>query len=76
LDLNENLNELEKNNFQSPVHVMNEEAKHQKGQQEKLEVKLQNVKQQLGAVPSSGEAGSFLEDGIVDLADSIWFAWL
>ncbi|CAN6361616.1 unnamed protein product [Urochloa humidicola] len=65
-DLEDTVRELEKK-----MHIMNEEAKHQRRQQRKIEVELQNVKQQLGAVPSSGEAGSFLEDGIVDLADSI-----
>ncbi|CAL4970403.1 unnamed protein product [Urochloa decumbens] len=65
-DLEDTVHELEKK-----MHIMNEEAKHQRRQQEKIEVELQNVKQQLEAVPSSGEAGSFLEDGIVDLADSI-----
>ncbi|CAL4891320.1 unnamed protein product [Urochloa decumbens] len=65
-DLEDTVRELEKK-----MHIMNEEAKHQRRQQEKIEAELQNVKQQLEAVPSSGEAGSFLEDGIVDLADSI-----
>ncbi|CAN6334722.1 unnamed protein product [Urochloa humidicola] len=65
-DLEDTVRELEKK-----MHIMNEEAKQQRRQQEKIEVELQNVKQQSGAVPSSGEAGSFLEDGIVDLADSI-----
>ncbi|CAL4898210.1 unnamed protein product [Urochloa decumbens] len=65
-DLEDTVRELEKK-----MHIMNEEAKHQRRQQEKIEAELQNVKQQLEAVPSSGEAGSFLDDGIVDLADSI-----
>ncbi|CAL4905533.1 unnamed protein product [Urochloa decumbens] len=65
-DLEDTVRELEK-----MMHIMNEESKHQRRQQEKIEVELQNVKQQLGDVPSSGEAGSVLEDGIVHLADSI-----
>lgn len=46
------------------------EVEHQRRQRGKIEVELQNVRQQLRDVPSSGKARSFLEDGIIDLADS------
>jgi hypothetical protein len=52
---------------------MKEEAEHQRRKQIKIEVELQNVRQQLRAVTSSGKAASFLEDG---LADATRFAWL
>jgi hypothetical protein len=58
------------------VNIMKEEAEHQRRQQGKIEVELQNVRQQLRAVTSSGKAGSFLEDGIVDLSNAARFAWL
>jgi hypothetical protein len=55
---------------------MKEEVEHQRRQRGKIEVELQNVRQQLRAVTSSGKVGSFLEDGIVDLADATRFALL
>lgn len=59
--------------YEKKVNIMKEEAEHQRRQQGKIEVELQNVRQQLRAVTSSGKAGSFLEDGIVDLADTTRF---
>lgn len=53
---------------------MEEEAEHQRVQRDKIEAELQNVKLQLQAVTSYGKPGSFLEDGIVDLADTTRFA--
>jgi hypothetical protein len=58
------------------VNIMKEEAEHQRRQRGNIEVELQNVRQQLRAVTSSGKVGSFLEDGIVDLADATRFALL
>lgn len=58
------------------MDIMKEEVEHQRRQRGKIEVELQIVRQQLGDVPSSGKARSFLEDGIIDLADSTRFAWL
>jgi hypothetical protein len=55
------------------VDIMKEEGEHQRRKQIKIEVELQNVRQQLRAVTSSGKAASFLEDG---LADATRFAWL
>lgn len=55
---------------------MKEEAEHQRMQRGKIEAEMQNIRQQLEVVTSSGKAGSFLEDGIVDLADTTRFAWL
>uniref|UniRef100_K3ZFB5 Uncharacterized protein n=1 Tax=Setaria italica TaxID=4555 RepID=K3ZFB5_SETIT len=71
---NEEIKILELSNEDLKVDVnMKEEAEHQRRQQGKIEVELQNVRQQLRAVTSSGKAGSFLEDGIVDLADTTRF---
>ena len=58
------------------MDIMKEEVEHQRRQRGKIGVELQNVRQQLRDVPSSGKARSFLEDGIIDLADSTRFAWL
>ena len=60
----------------SPKMDIMKEVEHQRRQRGKIEVELQIVRQQLGDVPSSGKARSFLEDGIIDLADSTRFAWL
>jgi len=60
----------------SPKMDITKEVEHQRRQRGKIEVELQIVRQQLGDVPSSGKARSFLEDGIIDLADSTRFAWL
>ena len=60
----------------SPKMDIMKEVEHQRRQRGKIEVELQNVRQQLRDVPSSGKARSFLEDGIIDLADSTRFAWL
>nr|CAB3446207.1 unnamed protein product [Digitaria exilis] len=64
-DLRIDVCELEKK-----VNFMEEEAEHQRVQRGKIEAELQNVKLQLQAVTSYGKPGSFLEDGIVDLADT------
>ncbi|KAG2630403.1 hypothetical protein PVAP13_3KG487100 [Panicum virgatum] len=61
--------------LEKKMDIMKEEVEHQRRQRGKIEVELQIVRQQLGDVPSSGKARSFLEDGIIDLADSTRFAW-
>lgn len=45
-------------------------------QREELEVELQKVRQQMSAVPSSGEAGSSVEDKRIDLTESFTYAWI
>ncbi|RLN13189.1 hypothetical protein C2845_PM09G11540 [Panicum miliaceum] len=52
------------------LDIMKEEVEHQRRQRGKIEVELQNVRQQLHDVPSPRKEISFLEDGIVDLVDS------
>ncbi|PAN21620.1 hypothetical protein PAHAL_3G480400 [Panicum hallii] len=56
--------------LEKKMDIMKEEVEHQTRQRGKIEVELQNVRQQLQDVPSSGKERSFLEDGIVDLASS------
>uniref|UniRef100_M8AY61 Kinesin motor domain-containing protein n=1 Tax=Aegilops tauschii TaxID=37682 RepID=M8AY61_AEGTA len=52
------------------VRDIKKEAERQRMQREELEVELQKVRQQMSAVPSSGEAGSSVEDKRIDLTDS------
>jgi hypothetical protein len=58
------------------VDIVKEEAERQRMQREELEVELQKVRQQVLAVPPSGKARRYMEDGMVDLADSSRFVWL
>ncbi|XBI84842.1 hypothetical protein VPH35_093065 [Triticum aestivum] len=55
--------------LEEKVKLLEEEAQQHRRQQEKLEVELQNARQQLLVVPSSGEAKSSLEDRMVDSPD-------
>jgi len=55
------------------VDIVKEEAERQRMQREELEVELQKVRQQMLAVPPSGKARRYMEDGVVDLADSSRF---
>ncbi|XBH89805.1 hypothetical protein VPH35_081626 [Triticum aestivum] len=52
------------------VRDIKKEAERQRMQREELEVELQKVRQQMSAVPSSGEAGSSVEDKRIDLTYS------
>ncbi|XP_066359140.1 kinesin-like protein KIN-12F isoform X1 [Miscanthus floridulus] len=56
--------------LESEVDIVKEEAERQRMQREELEVELQKVRQQMLAVPPSGKARRYMEDGVVDLADS------
>ncbi|WVZ91025.1 hypothetical protein U9M48_037258, partial [Paspalum notatum var. saurae] len=56
--------------LESKVDIVKEEAERQRMQREGLEVELQKVRQQMLAVPSSGKARRYMEDGMVDLHDS------
>ncbi|OQU79460.1 hypothetical protein SORBI_3008G148000 [Sorghum bicolor] len=56
--------------LESEVDIVKEEAERQRMQREELEVELQKVRQQVLAVPPSGKARRYMEDGMVDLADS------
>lgn len=56
------------------MKLLEEEAEQHRRQQEKLEVELQNARQQLLVVPSSREAKSSLEDRMVDSPDPTRFA--
>jgi hypothetical protein len=57
------------------VEIVKEEAERQRMQREELEVELQKVRQQMLAVPPSGKARRYMEDGMIDLADSSRFVW-
>ncbi|KAI4962799.1 hypothetical protein ZWY2020_025328 [Hordeum vulgare] len=52
------------------VRNIKKEVEQQRMQREELEVELQKARQQMSAVPSSGEAGSSMEDKMIDLTDS------
>uniref|UniRef100_A0A804N4S7 Kinesin motor domain-containing protein n=1 Tax=Zea mays TaxID=4577 RepID=A0A804N4S7_MAIZE len=56
--------------LESKVEIVKEEAERQRMQREELEVELQKVRQQMLAVPPSGKARRYMEDGMIDLADS------
>lgn len=58
------------------MDIVKEEAERQRMQREELEVELQKVRQQMLAVPPSGKSRRYMEDGMVDLADSSRFVWL
>lgn len=62
------------NNISLKVRDIKKEAERQRMQREELEVELQKVRQQMSAVPSSGEAGSSVEDKRIDLTDSFRYA--
>ncbi|KAF7075221.1 hypothetical protein CFC21_080011 [Triticum aestivum] len=55
--------------LEEKVKLLEEEAEQLRRQQEKLEMELQNARQQLLLVPSSREAKSSLEDRMVDSPD-------
>lgn len=55
--------------LEEKVKLLEGEAEQHRRQQEKLEVELQNARQQLLVVPSSREAKSSLEDRMVDSPD-------
>ncbi|KAJ1266076.1 hypothetical protein BS78_08G123300 [Paspalum vaginatum] len=55
--------------LESKVDIVKEEAERQRMQREGLELELQKVRQQMLAVPSSGKARRYMEDGMVDLDD-------
>ncbi|PVH63148.1 hypothetical protein PAHAL_3G480200 [Panicum hallii] len=55
--------------LESKVDIVKEEAERQRMQREELEVELQKVRQQMLTVPPSGKSKSYMEDGMVDLAD-------
>ncbi|RLM99326.1 phragmoplast orienting kinesin 2 [Panicum miliaceum] len=55
--------------LESKVGIVKEEAERQRMQREELEVELQKVRQQMLTVPPSGKSKSYMEDGMVDLAD-------
>ncbi|RLN30925.1 phragmoplast orienting kinesin 2 [Panicum miliaceum] len=56
--------------LESKVDIVKEEAERQRMQREELEVELQKVRQQMLTVPPSGKSKSYMEDRMVDLADS------
>lgn len=58
------------------VDIIKEEAERQRMHREEIELELQKVRQQMLAVPSSGQATSSLEGGMGDFTDSSRFAWL
>ena len=51
------------------VDIVKEEAERQRMQREELEVELQKVRLQILTVPPPGKSKSYMEDGMVDLAD-------
>ncbi|KAG2630397.1 hypothetical protein PVAP13_3KG486900 [Panicum virgatum] len=55
--------------LESKVDIVKEEAERQRMQREELEVELQKVRLQILTVPPSGKSKSYMEDGMVDLAD-------
>uniref|UniRef100_A0A0D9Y105 Kinesin motor domain-containing protein n=1 Tax=Leersia perrieri TaxID=77586 RepID=A0A0D9Y105_9ORYZ len=55
--------------LENKVDIIKEEAERQRMQREELELELQKVRQQMLAVPSSGQVISSLEDGMVDFTE-------
>lgn len=58
------------------MDIVKEEAERQRMQREELELELRKVREQILTVPPSGKARRYMEDGMVDLADSLRFVWL
>uniref|UniRef100_A0A0E0MP56 Kinesin motor domain-containing protein n=1 Tax=Oryza punctata TaxID=4537 RepID=A0A0E0MP56_ORYPU len=56
--------------LENKVDIIKEEAERQRMHREEIELELQKVRQQMLAVPSSGQATSSLEGGMVDFTDS------
>jgi hypothetical protein len=59
----------------SKMNIVKEEAKHERMRREELELKVQNIRQQKLIVPSFGNASCSMEDEMVNLVNSIRFAW-
>ncbi|EEC69596.1 hypothetical protein OsI_38942 [Oryza sativa Indica Group] len=56
--------------LENKVDIIKEEAERQRMHREEIELELQKVRQQMLAVPSSGQATSSLEGGMGDFTDS------